>query len=590
MEDLEESHKEGKKGRKECKRLQMIASYLKEDETTNLDNLLSFYTNNQVNFNCDWNIGSIIQHFDYNKIIEALKKIPINKRAYLYDSIGLSWMLGECPYKNEYVIDYLYEILNYSRNPEAWWRSAFALEKMTGKNAINNLKRSLKNKNIPTLDECFENLSDKRSVVGILLNSNSMVIKNEIYPRLKKKFENVSDELELLNIIWLFGRLRLYDEEIYSKILGLLHQTKNYEIIYYIFQSMIDDPKQLFVEEFKKCLDSEDPLIKKMAIAGLAEFGTEVDVLKLQKLLENETNPSVISSLTKAIYKIKNSKIKEQSIFIKKYMVNENGLIGDDSDKWYADASIYNQFSEAEDVENICFSLIFNRILKEKIKVHNPIDLATGTGKSAKYILNNVNYSGNLYAVDFSQQMLDYFNRTIDRQKYYVKNIELVNSKIEDFKLPNGEKSSLIISSFGFPSKISDKQRCARELENVYDLLSDDGVFVTIGWDETFNDDLNAMWYKYIPDNIIANNFEEWRRVRESSIDSPRNCNLTWYKTNLQIPLIYDTLEESINVMGHLFGRDAALEVLKNKQTIWSMSMGITWDNKKSLEKILKKV
>ena len=572
------------------KDLLLIANNLKDNEEKNLDNLLSNFTNNQVNFNCDWNIGSIIQHFDYNKIIEALKKIPINKRAFLYDSIGISWMLGECPYKNEYVIDFLYEILNCSRNPEAWWRAAFALEKMTGKNAINNLKRSLKNKSIPSLEECFENLGDKRSVVGILLNSNSIVIKNEIYPRLKEKFDNVDNELELLNIIWLFGRLRLYDEEIYSKILDLLNKTKNYEIIYYIFQSMIDDPKQLFVDEFKKCLDSEDPLIKKMAIAGLAEFGTEVDVLKLQSLLEKETNPSVISSLTRAIYKIKNSKIKEQSIFIKKYMVNENGLIGDDSDKWYADASIYNQFSEAEDVENMCFSLIFNRILKEKIKIRNPIDLATGTGKSAKYILNNVNYSGNLYAVDFSQQMLDYFNRTIDRQKYYVKNIELVNSTIQDFKLPGNEKSSFIISSFGFPSKISDKKRCAKELENVYDLLSDDGVFVTIGWDETFNDELNAMWYKYIPDNIIANNFEEWRRTRERSIESPRNCNLTWYKTNLQIPLIYDTLEESINVMGHLFGRDAALEVLKNKQTIWSMSMGITWDDKESLEKILKKV
>ena len=178
------------------KDLLLIANHLKNDEEKTLDDLLAIYTNHQVNFNCDWNIGSIIQHFDYNKIIAALKKIPINKRAYLYDSIGLSWMLGECPYKNEYVIDFLYEILNYSRNSEAWWRAAFALEKMTGKNAINNLKRSLKNKSIPTLDECFENLSDKKSVVGILLNSNSMVIKDEIYPRLKQKFEmNKEDKM-----------------------------------------------------------------------------------------------------------------------------------------------------------------------------------------------------------------------------------------------------------------------------------------------------------------------------------------------------------------------------------------------------------
>lgn len=185
--------------------------------------------------------------------------------------------------------------------------------------------------------------------------------------------------------------------------------------------------------------------------------------------------------------------------------------------------------------------------------------------------------------------MLEYFDRTINRQKYYVKNIELVHSKIQDFTIPNGEKSSFIISSFGFPSKISDSERCRCELENVYSMLSDDGVFVTLGWDETFNDELNAMWYRYVPDNIKAANFEEWRKARESSILTARNCNLTWYKKNLQVPLLYDTLEETINVMGHLFGRDAALEILKSKQTMWWMSMGITWDDKKSLSKKLKR-
>ena len=185
--------------------------------------------------------------------------------------------------------------------------------------------------------------------------------------------------------------------------------------------------------------------------------------------------------------------------------------------------------------------------------------------------------------------MLEYFDRTINRQKYYVKDIELVHSKIQDFVIPNGEKSSMVISSFGFPSKISDTERCMNELESVYNMLSEDGVFVTLGWDETFNDDLNAMWYRYVPDNIKAANFEEWRRAREASITSARNCDLTWYKKNIQVPLLYDTLEETINVMGHLFGRDAALEVLKSKRTMWWMSMGITWDDKKSLSRILKK-
>ena len=565
-----------------------IAERLKE-EHFDISILINIILLNNINENCDWNIGSILQHFDYNKIIGVLQNIESNRRGYLYDSIGFCWALGECPYKNEQVIQFLYEVINNGRNSESWWRAAFALEKITGKNAINNLKRSLKNQGTISLEESLSDLSDKKNVINVLLNANSNIIRDKIYPCLKNRFNISNDEKELINIIWLLGRRRLYDESMLKKSLEILETTNNYETKYYILQAMIDDPKTIYIKYFRKFLDSEDKLIKKMAIAGLADLGANIDVTKLENLLQNESNPNVISSLSKAIYKVKNKYFTEKNNYIRKYMVNENGLIGDDSDKWYADASIYNLFSEAEDPENVCFNLIFNKILEDKIKIINPVDLATGTGRAAKYILNNISYAGNLYAVDYSKQMLEYFERTINRQKYYVKSIELVHSKIQDFKIPNNKKSSFIISSFGFPSKISDKERCKLELENIYELLTDDGVFVTLGWDETFNDDLNNMWYKYIPDNIKAANFEEWRKNREASINSARNCDLTWYKKNIKVPLLYDTLEETINVMGHLFGRDAALEILKSKRNMWWMSLGITWDNKDSLSKILRK-
>lgn len=566
-----------------------ISKRLREDPRFDVSELINIILLNNVNENCDWNIGSILQHFDYNSIIGALDNVPANKRGYLYDSIGLCWVLGECPYKNDKVISFLYEVIYNGRNSESWWKAAFALEKITGKNAINNLKRSLKNYGTISLEESLDDLSNKKNVINILLNANSGAIKEKIYPCLKLRFNSSNNEKELINIIWLLGRLRLYDESMLNRSLNLLNATNSYEVKYYILQAMIDDPKNIYIEYFKKLLNSDDNLIKKMAIIGLGETGTGADVKILVDALQSETSPSIIAQLSKAIYKIKSNYFNIQGNYMKKYMVNENGLIGDDSDKWYADASIYNLFSEAEDPENICFSLIFNKILAQNIAIKNPVDLATGTGRAAKYILNNVSYSGKLYAVDYSKQMLEYFDRTINRQKYYVKDIELVHSKIQDFKIPNGERSSFIISSFGFPSKISDDERCRCELENVYNMLSEDGIFVTLGWDETFNDDLNAMWYRYVPDKIKAANFEEWRKAREKSITSARNCNLTWYKKNIQVPLLYDTLEETINVMGHLFGRDAALEVLKNKRTMWWMSMGITLDNKKSLSKILKK-
>lgn len=563
-----------------------IASILKADNV-DVSILIDIILSNKINDECDWNIGSLLQHFDYTSIIGVLKTVSPNKLGYLYESCGFCWAMGECPYKDDKVVDFLHEAINAGRNPESWWKAAFSLEKITGENAINSLKRSLKKHKLLSLDECLDDLSNKKNLINILLNSSSSNIREKIYPSLMEKFNSSNDEKILINIIWLLGRLRLYDECLLKKSVELLKKTNNYETKYYILQAMIDDPKMAYLDTFNELLDFDDRLIKKMAIAGLAELGYNPSVATLEKMLQDEQNPSVISSLSRAIYKIKNNHLTSERNFIKKYMVNENGLIGDDSDKWYADASIYNLFSEAEDPENVCFNIIFNRILSEKIKIVNPIDLATGTGRASKYILNNVSYDGCLYAVDFSQQMLDYFERTINRQKYYVRNIQLERSKIQDFKLPNNEKSSFIISSFGFPSKISDVNRCAAELENVYNLLSDDGVFVTLGWDESFNDELNNMWYRYIPDDITASNFEEWRRSREATIKSARNCDLTWYKKNIKVPLLYDTLEETINVMGHLFGRDAALDILNSKKTMWMMSLGITWDNKESLEKIL---
>lgn len=47
---------------------------------------------------------------------------------------------------------------------------------LTGKDAINNLKRSVKNYGIITLEESLEDLTNKK-IINILLNSNSINIK-----------------------------------------------------------------------------------------------------------------------------------------------------------------------------------------------------------------------------------------------------------------------------------------------------------------------------------------------------------------------------------------------------------------------------
>jgi phospholipid N-methyltransferase len=252
--------------------------------------------------------------------------------------------------------------------------------------------------------------------------------------------------------------------------------------------------------------------------------------------------------------------------------------------QWYSEPQIYDRFSVAEDRDDVCLGF-----LKEIVrghKVENPIDLASGTGRLVDYIRKNIGYSGVIYAIENEEEMRRYLE-----QKYGNWEAVVVKSRIsraKDHPLFNSVKSSLIVSRFGFPSKIWDKKTAWEELESVYALLKDEGLFVTFGWDEEFNDELNIMFYKHIPDGIQARNFEAWRKERQSVISSPRNTHLKWYKTGIETSLRFDNLQESAFVMGTLFGDNALKEVVWNEKTEWQMKMSITLNTKESIKQILK--
>ena len=319
----------------------------------------------------------------------------------------------------------------------------------------------------------------------------------------------------------------------------------------------------------------------------LAKIGKIEYAEVLRASSERENDERVLAEITWATYTIQNPEMRIRNRIHEKYSFLENGLIVDESDKWYGDPSVYDIFSEAEDPENICFNVIMNELRNRKVDIVNPIDLATGTGRMLKQIIKNKTYKGIAFAVDANERMVAYTERMVLRQHFYVHRINVCKGRIDSFVLPDGMKSTFIISSFGFPSRITDKDLCKRELENVYDLLEDDGIFATIGWDETFNDELNVMWYKHVPDKIVANNFEDWRRRRVAQITSPRNSKLSWFKKGLSIPLIFSSLSESAFVMGQLFGRDAVADIVRQSKTTWKMSLGITLNTKNEIEKIL---
>lgn len=565
-----------------------LSKIIKSNEN-NIENfteklLIAFANNSDYNKYFDWNIGSTIQHFEPRLVINAFIKTP--QTYNLINSIGLTWVLGELKIKDEKTIDYLIKVIKESINSEAWWRAAFSLEQLNQGEALVLLKRSLKAEGLKDLNFYLNDLSNKKSIIGILLHSNNKNVRETIYPSLKSKFLSEKQNEILINCVWLLGRFRLIDRDIIKKILEIFKDSTNYELIYYTCFSIQEVSSTAFLDIFKNFLCSEDSLLRKMAVRGISNIDLSSNQKILEEVLIKETNSNVISEICIGLYKMTNTITKQKNQLKKDFRDVENGLIFDDSDKWYADPSIYEVFSFSEDPENICLNLILNEINKRNISVVNPIDIATGTGRALHFFVDNLNYSGKFYGIDKSNQMIQHLKTSINRRHIYIHNIELVESSIVDMCL--SIKSNFIISSFGFPSKITDKNLCFKELESISNHLSDDGIFVTLGWDESFNDELNNYWYRHIPDNIDAKDFESWRVKRMSQIDSPRNCNLTWYKKGINVPLQYNNLRESAKIMGYLFGRDATENIINNNITEWGMSLGITLNTKNEIENILK--
>jgi len=569
------------------KKLKKLAQIIKneqeniEDYTYSL--LKAFKERYPMPKELDWNIGSTIQHFNPNKVIKAFERIK-NKES-LYSSIGITWVLGEFKIKDQIVVNYLYDVVEKSDNNESWWRAAETLERLNEVEFIPFLKKSLKRRGLKELDYYLNNLNSKFSIIGILLIATQENIQKTIYPRLKKSFLKTKNTSTLINTAWLIGRFKLLSDEVSNKMIDLVEQNENYEVTYYTVNSIINTRSSKFKNLFKRNLKNKDALLRKMAVRGISKI-PDSDVLPLlEKLLYKESDSAVISEITKSIYEIRNPYLIEQNKLLHSSDNLENGMINDDSDKWYAEPSIYDLFSIREDPENVCIRILEVIIKKRLSSIHNPVDLACGTGRIIRHFMNKLNYTGKFYAIDRSKEMLDFLSKNIIRNYKYAYKHELKNDTIDKFLLK--EKSDLIISSFGFPSSIFDDNTCRKEIKNVYNNLTDEGIFITLGWDESFNDDLNYYWYKYIPDNIESNGFENWRNQRITKIKSPRNCNLSWFKKGINVPLKFKTLNEAAYVMGHLFGRDAAKHLIISNKTIWNMSLGITVTTKDELKNII---
>jgi len=530
----------------------------------------------------DWNIGSLIPHWKPILIADILEEIPHND---LINSIGLTWSLGQVKSTARSIVDFLRLAVRSAENSDAWWRAAYSLDSLGLELAVDYLKANLRDRDIYTYSYCIENFADRRATIGILLLVDSGTIPQLIVD-LKNFFTNGKRE-EKLNAAWLVGRLRLESPELMPYMKENL-ESDDYEISYYTLLSLRSLSSEHFREMFENIVSTHDDVLYRNAAAyALANIANYESIPLLKKCLVSEKNKRVLGAISYAIDTILTATECELVVLKKTSDWHENGMIKDESDKWYANPEIYHIFSESQDTNGLCFEIIKD-VIKD-LSIVNPIDLATGTGRLAWQILDNLDFTGNLYCVDRSEQMLEYLQRRIKRQLKASSVVKTIQSPIADLNTEMiGEPSSLIISSFGFPSKVFNPDIAYKELKTISNMITDEGFLITLGWDESFNDELSKMWYKFIPDDLYADTFEDWRRKRANKILSPRNCGLSWYSRRVNVPLRFSSVMQAALVLGHLFGRSAAEWVIKKNRFSWRMNMGITVDKGSKIKELTK--
>lgn len=234
---------------------------------------------------------------------------------------------------------------------------------------------------------------------------------------------------------------------------------------------------------------------------------------------------------------------------------------------WYNYPYLYDVFSRAEDYEQKCIEIVKEYINDNDIKIINPIDVGSGTGKIYYQLLKYLKIQGKIFLVDNNLNMIDFLNQNIKSD-----NVKIIKS---DIKNVGFIKSNFIISSFGFPSNISNKENTFNELKKIYELLLNDGILITIGWNEKWNDEFFALWKKYL--NIDYCN----------KIKSIRNCNLSWYKNDISSVLRFSNIKERNYVLGNYFGNEFLKDNHNNKRLEWNVNMGITVNTKEEIKVIL---
>jgi SAM-dependent methyltransferase len=428
----------------------------------------------------DWNLGYLLQRLDPRITAQCLERYPES----FYQSEGIAWALGLAGNDDQRIIHFLQQQCERCEDFDAWWCAAHSLEQLHHGDAIEILKRTLVQPEWQNLDNCLKNLGSRPATIGIL--------RRVTHGNIDRIVEACLDGLKTLsgrrlhNVIWLLERFRRRDHRIIDALMQLHSQrvTEGSSVAHRVVEALgqIAEPGTRPVLE-KHLLEASYFRTRAWAARGLGLIGAPESVEPLKRALAQEKDPHVLSMITQAIYNIAEPDKRRDIDVMRKAQWLENGMIADETNKWYWSPEVYDEFSHAEDPHGISFEVATSLCTGH---IQSAIDLGSGTGRFIEELKDRIPTLDKIYALDSSDEMISYLGRKFGAGMPHV---EPLKAEIADIPLPD-QSIDLAVSSWGFPSRIWDQDLAYTELREVYRVLREHAHLITIGWDEDFSDEM----------------------------------------------------------------------------------------------------
>ena len=532
------------------------------------------------NTEADWSLGFVVMRLDpvlVEATLRGLDEAP--------SSQGMALGLGELRSDTPAITQALFNMLKARNDYDAWWCAADALEKLGHGDATDLKKRTLVDPEWSDLPFCLERLGQRPAVIGVLRNARLENTQSVIVPRCREALE-AEDRREVQNAVWLLERLRVSDHETLMALSRLhehaedLSQSMRPRIVEAFGQIAAPQVRDLLEHEVVKARYFRT---RAYAATGLGRIGDPRSLPSLKNALRSESEPSVVASISEAIYAIQDPRVRAVQQVVRDSRWPENGMIVDESNYWYGAPEVYDAFANAEDPQGVSLDYLLDFIPNDA----SVLELGMGTGRLTFHGLRSRNDIRHWTAVDASEVMCHHAKTKSVFQPGLASRLSVINGNSSTLPFSD-ETFDVVVSAWAFPSRTWNRYVARAELREVHRVLKPQGCLITLGWDELFQDELSQLWYRFVPEpDFRQETLDEWRSRRRSRLSSTRNCGLTFKVRTLRVPLLFPTPEESAHTLGFLFGHSAGEWIARERRTEFSIDVGVTHDTREQIEHTL---